>query len=167
MVLSSLLVNCLNSIASTSAGSICSFRNSTIRRSSTGMMSATKSSRSFFACRLVFTRCQNSLMPSSEPRSSRSACHSACSNPLSKVVGLCRQDVQAWGSSATPHSASLYREHIIYNDRGVWLPPTEFATDHFWAQSGPLFRTLFDFVDLTVVERVDRGRVPGNIDSRV
>ena len=35
------------------------------------------------------------------------------------------------------------------------------------AQSGPLFRTLFDFVDLTLVERVDRGRVPGNIDSMV
>jgi hypothetical protein len=39
--------------------------------------------------------------------------------------------------------------------------------DRCWAQSGPLFRTLFDFVDLTLVERVDRGRVPGNIDSRV
>ena len=39
--------------------------------------------------------------------------------------------------------------------------------DRLWRKAEALFRTLFDFVDLTLVERVDRGRVPGNIDSRV
>ena len=59
--------NCLTSTARTSAGSICPLRNSTMRRSSGGITSATKTIRTRPAWRLVFTRCQNSPASAARP----------------------------------------------------------------------------------------------------
>jgi hypothetical protein len=51
---------------------------------------------------------------------------------------------------------------LCLSSRNAWL-----WKDRSWRKADLCLGRFFDLVDLTLMERVDRGRVPGNIDSRV
>ncbi len=83
--------NLLTSTATTSAGSICSFKNSTILCSSVGILSATNTSRTFPARKLVLT-CDQKASGSCPPRNSSSTWAGSCawdSHTFSKLVTRC------------------------------------------------------------------------------
>ena len=52
---------------------------------------------------------------------------------------------------------------VVWEGRSRKAPPYP----DLWRKADLCLGRFFELVDLTLVERVDRGRVPGNIDSRV